>query len=70
MFDEKKYTPEDSVNYKDETGVKQQKRCPVTNFIRWRYAEDAEDIESEKLKDLCSMNIDKKVSEIPPFLNA
>lgn len=69
MFDEKKYTPEDSVNYKDETGVKQQKRCPVTNFIRWRYAEDAEDIESEKLKDLCSMNIDKKMSSNARIVN-
>ena len=37
-FDPKTYFVEDNVNFKDEKGILQTKTCPVTSFIRWRYA--------------------------------
>jgi len=63
IFDEKTYTPEESVTFRGELG-KETKRCPVTNFIRWRYDdEDAstEAVEAEKLRKLCGMSADKKM---------
>mmetsp|Transcript_21268 Transcript_21268/g.28506 ORF Transcript_21268/g.28506 Transcript_21268/m.28506 type:complete len:120 (+) Transcript_21268:2017-2376(+) len=37
-FNEQAYKVESNVNYKDEKGILNTKRCAVTNFIRWRYA--------------------------------
>ena len=34
------YFVEDNVIFKDEKGIQQTKTCPVTSFIRWRYAEN------------------------------
>ena len=36
------------MSYKDEKGILNTKHCAVTNFIRWRYAGDAQ---SAKAKD-------------------
>ena len=69
IFDEKKYVPEESVTFKDENKGISTKRCPVTNFIRWRYAsDDSTDCEAQKLREVCDMKIQKKVSEFTPLL--
>ena len=47
-FNEQAYRVEPSVSYKDEKGILNTKHCAVTNFIRWRYASDAD---SGKAKD-------------------
>ena len=40
------YFVEDNVIFKDEKGIQQTKTCPVTSFIRWRYAENKDQIEN------------------------
>jgi len=37
-FTRDSYFVEDNVVFKDEKGIQQTKTCPVTSFIRWRYA--------------------------------
>ena len=63
---EHNYTIEENVNFKDEKGILQTKTCPLTSFIRWRYAEGALDKTlSDKLNELgVELDTKKIVSKI------
>ena len=50
-FEKERYLVEETVHYKDEKGIRQEKACPVTNFIRWRYEKGKESIDSQKLSE-------------------
>lgn len=53
-FDSQLYQIEDNVTFKGELGTVITKRCPVTNFIRWRYSKQdgKKDVEAAKLAAL------------------
>lgn len=54
-FEEQLYQIEDNVSFKGELGTVSTKRCPVTNFIRWRYNKSSDgnkDVEANKLAGL------------------
>ena len=57
------YFVEDNVIFKDEKGIQQTKTCPVTSFIRWRYAENKDQSQDEQLEAIgVTVDPSKKVS--------
>ena len=62
-FESNSYYVEDNVIFKDEKGIQQTKTCPVTSFIRWRYAENKEALIDEQLEAIgVTVDPSKKVS--------
>ena len=54
---------EDNVVFKDEKGIQQTKTCPVTSFIRWRYAENTDNYTDDHLEAIgVTVDPSKKVS--------